>query len=167
MPSDLARVLDRYVDFGDALRPELLEEPNRLALATALKSGRLCVIRDAFRTEFAEYVANFLGSLSGWENVAIAQHPFTAFFGAALEQEQFPDELHRLRAVFDHPNTKRMVGEWSGLDCDGSVRMHASRFVAGHYNLPHNDRGLGEVSGQNNQLQVAFDDFLVVEAVPV
>lgn len=30
----------------------------------------------------------------------------------------------------------------------------------------YNDRNLGEVSGQNNQLQVAFDDFLVIEAVP-
>jgi hypothetical protein len=30
----------------------------------------------------------------------------------------------------------------------------------------YKDRKLGEVSGQNNQLQVAFDDFLVIEAVP-
>ena len=30
----------------------------------------------------------------------------------------------------------------------------------------YNDRNLGEVSGRNNQLQVAFDDFLVIEAVP-
>jgi hypothetical protein len=30
----------------------------------------------------------------------------------------------------------------------------------------YNDRNLSEVSGQNNQLQVAFDDFLVIEAVP-
>jgi len=31
----------------------------------------------------------------------------------------------------------------------------------------YNERNLGEVTGRNNQLQVAFDNFLVIEAVPV
>jgi hypothetical protein len=30
----------------------------------------------------------------------------------------------------------------------------------------YNDRKLGEVSAKNNQLQVTFNDFLVIEAVP-
>jgi alpha-galactosidase len=73
---------------------------------------------------------------------------------------------------FDKPETHviekagRFYYAFYGRNFSGPVPLRG--LTAGRYHVRdyYNDRNLGEVTGRNNQLQVAFDDFLVIEAVP-
>lgn len=74
---------------------------------------------------------------------------------------------------FDKPETHviekagRFYYAFYGRNFSGSVPLRglkSSRYRVRDY---YNERDLGEVTGRNNRLQVAFNDFLVIEAVPV
>ncbi len=73
---------------------------------------------------------------------------------------------------FDKPETHviekagRFYYAFYGRNFSGPVPLRGLKAGRYHVRDYYNDRKLGEVSGQNNQLQVAFDDFLVIEAVP-
>jgi alpha-galactosidase len=74
---------------------------------------------------------------------------------------------------FDKPETHviekagRFYYAFYGRNFSGLVPLRGLK--GGRYKVRdyYNERDLGEVSGKSNQLQIAFNDFLVLEAVPV
>jgi alpha-galactosidase len=73
---------------------------------------------------------------------------------------------------FDRPETHviekagRFYYAFYGRNFSGPVPLRGLKGGRYHVRDYYNDRKLGEVSAKNNQLQVAFNDFLVIEAVP-
>jgi alpha-galactosidase len=74
---------------------------------------------------------------------------------------------------FDKPETHviekgdRFYYAFYGRNFSGPVPLRGLKSVRYRVRDYYNDRDLGEISGANNALQVAFNDFLVLEAVPV
>jgi alpha-galactosidase len=73
---------------------------------------------------------------------------------------------------FDKPETHviekagRFYYAFYGRNFSGPVPLRGLKGGRYHVRDYYNDRKLGEVSAKNNRLQVAFNDFLVIEAVP-
>jgi alpha-galactosidase len=105
-----------------------------------------------------------------------AKEPIWRKWIAIYNDKQLPLGTYRGELYdigFDKPETHviekagRFYYAFYGRNFSGSVPLRGLK--AGrryHVRDYYNDRNLSEVSGQNNQLQVAFDDFLVIEAVP-
>jgi alpha-galactosidase len=105
-----------------------------------------------------------------------AKEPIWRRWIALYNEKQLPLGTYRGELYdigFDKPETHviekagRFYYAFYGRDFSGPVPLRGLQ--AGrryHVRDYYNDRNLGEVSGQDNQLQVAFDDFLVIEAVP-
>jgi len=104
-----------------------------------------------------------------------AREPLWRKWIAIYNEKQLPLGTYRGELYdigFDKPETHvvekagRFYYAFYGRNFSGPVPLRGLK--AGRYRVRdyYNDRTLGEVSGQNNQLQVAFDDFLVIEAVP-
>jgi len=74
---------------------------------------------------------------------------------------------------FDKPETHviekagRFYYAFYGRNFSGPVPLRGLKSARYRVRDYYNERDLGEVSGGNNSLQVAFSDFLVLEAVPV
>jgi alpha-galactosidase len=74
---------------------------------------------------------------------------------------------------FDKPETHviekagRFYYAFYGRNFSGPVPLRGLKSARYRVRDYYNERDLGEVAGANNSLQVAFSDFLVLEAVPV
>jgi alpha-galactosidase len=104
-----------------------------------------------------------------------AREPIWRKWIALYNEKQLPLGTYRGELYdigFDKPETHvietagRFYYAFYGRNFSGSVPLRGLKAGRYHVRDYYNDRKLGEVSGQNNQLQVAFDDFLVLEAVP-
>ena len=60
----------------------------------------------------------------------------------------------------------RLYYAFYGRNFSGPVALRGLKGGRYHVRDYYNDRRLGEDSAQHNQLQVTFNDFLVIEAVP-
>ena len=105
-----------------------------------------------------------------------AREPIWRKWIALYNQKQLPLGTYRGELYdigFDQPETHviekagRFYYAFYGRNFSGTVPLRGLK--GGRYRVRdyYNERNLGEVTGQNNQLQVAFNDFLVIEAVPV
>ena len=105
-----------------------------------------------------------------------AKEPIWRKWIALYNEKQLPLGTYRGELYdigFDQPETHviekagRLYYAFYGRNFSGPVPLRGLKAGARyHVRDYYNDRKLGEVSGHNNQLQVAFDDFLVIEAVP-
>ena len=105
-----------------------------------------------------------------------AKEPVWRKWIALYNQNQLPLGTYRGELYdigFDKPETHviekagRFYYAFYGRHFSGPVALRGLQ--RGRYRVRdyYNERELGEVSGKSNQLQVAFNDFLVIEAVPV
>jgi alpha-galactosidase len=105
-----------------------------------------------------------------------AHEPIWRKWIALYNEKQLPLGTYRGELYdigFDKPETHviekagRFYYAFYGRDFSGSVPLRGLK--SGRYRVRdyYNERHLGEVTGRNNHLQVAFNDFLVIEAVPV
>jgi hypothetical protein len=112
-------------------------------LTRQLRAGQACVIRDAFRPAYARRIADDLASAPGW-SPSEKWGPFFGYKAHGLDNpELFPESFRQLRSLFDSPATKRTVEAWTGVACQGPVRMAGSLYLPGDYALPHQDRAEG------------------------
>ena len=104
-----------------------------------------------------------------------AKEPIWRKWIALYNQKQLPLGTYRGELYdigFDKPETHviekagRFYYAFYGRNFSGPVPLRGLKGGRYHVRDYYNDRKLGEVSAKNNQLQVAFNDFLVIEAVP-
>lgn len=104
-----------------------------------------------------------------------AKEPIWRKWIALYNQKQLPLGTYRGELYdigFDKPETHviekagRFYYAFYGRNFSGSVPLRGLKAGRYHVRDYYNDLELGEVSARNNQLQVAFNDFLVIEAVP-
>jgi len=104
-----------------------------------------------------------------------AKEPIWRKWIALYNQKQLPLGTYRGELYdigFDKPETHviekagRFYYAFYGRNFSGPVPLRGLKGGRYHVRDYYNDRKLGEVSARNNQLQVAFNDFLVIEAVP-
>ncbi|MBS0422732.1 MAG: alpha-galactosidase [Proteobacteria bacterium] len=104
-----------------------------------------------------------------------AHEPIWRKWIALYNEKQLPLGTYRGELYdigFDRPETHviekagRFYYAFYGRDFSGSVPLRGLK--GGRYRVRdyYNERNLGEVTARNNRLQVAFNDFLVIEAVP-
>lgn len=122
------------------LRPGLLDQPRLRESLAAGGGDRMCVIRNAFRPEFAEAVAAALEAERGWHPYQDYSQPFFHYTHHNVYDESLlSGELRRCFDIFDSPLTKARMGELYKVDCDGGVKFGASLYLPGDYSLPHTD----------------------------
>ena len=104
-----------------------------------------------------------------------AKEPIWRKWIALYNQKQLPLGTYRGELYdigFDKPETHviekagRFYYAFYGRNFSGPVPLRGLKGGRYHVRDYYNDRKLGEVSAKNNRLQVAFNDFLVIEAVP-
>ena len=126
------------------LNPALFEDPATMEdIGSAIRNGKLVVIRNAFVPEFAEALYADFDEIDDWD----------------LNQEQFDDGFHfshhniynmdkyndlmkaAVRMLEDH-ESKRFMTELTGRDCMGTgdnSHGSASYYQPGDHSLPHTD----------------------------
>ena len=123
------------------------------AIRKGLQAGRLVIVRDAFRSAFAERMHHCLDHADGWPLTEGGEGAFRFHHHNLYQPEHFPSDLAWCRSVFDSADTKELVGRLSGRDCSGTVSFSASWYMPGDYSLPHSDH---TGSSTSHERQVAF-----------
>lgn len=149
------------VDFAGALgslkqylNSEIFTHPGTPEmLRRGLQEGRLVAIRNAFKESFAERMFRCLDQSSDWKVYEAYKDLFHYHHHNLYDDHLFPPDLNWCRGIFDHPETKEWIQEFSGRDCTGKLLFSASYYLPGDHSLPHNDL----VSlGEHQWRQVAF-----------
>lgn len=136
--------LSRFLSLRLLLDPEVLEPTNRAQIAQALQAGKLVVIRDALKKEYAEKIHEALWQTEQWAPYETADGDFHFRHHNLYVREKFPPDLQHCRALFAAEDTKSLLTELSGRDCSANVAFGASWYMPFDYSLPHDDRTDGE-----------------------
>ena len=120
------------------LRPDLdLDDARR-----RLRAGEVVVLRDAFRSAFAEATHKALCAPDfPWRlSEAFFDDGYAFHHSNVHDRGQWPARLNSTYQVFADEGTRRWVGELAGRDCGGECPLGSpSRYDAGDYSLPHSD----------------------------
>lgn len=139
-------------DIRAMLRPDLLANANTIAeLRKELEGGRLVLIPNAFREDFAAEVSAALDTCTDWDayewfphpstdGVAVTDDPFFHFSHHNLyDSGAYPPALSRCFELFASKATRELVQSLSGRDCGGHLQFSASMYLPGDYSVPHTD----------------------------
>lgn len=127
------------------LNPEIFEDEEYLKeMSEAIKRGDLVIIEDAFDTELAEYIWEDLGRDDlDWQLMEDAHDDGFHYHHHNIHQdmEEFSERMEQIHGMFNHPDSKRFMSEFSGRDCEGSLDIPggASYYKPGDHSLPHTD----------------------------
>ncbi len=143
------------VDLGlrSLLRPDVLGGTSSATeLQGHLKAGRLVIIPNAFREDFAGAVYQSLESCTRWDayegfpvpsSTATPRGTPARFFHFKhhnlYDFGAYPPALRECLRVFSTASTREFIGELSGRDCKGRIQFSASLYLPGDYSLPHSD----------------------------
>ena len=130
----------------DVLNPQIFQDPSSLqTIRDRIQVGQLVVIKNAFRSDFANYVWEDLYQQddSQWQlNAEFDRSGFGFSHHNIYDPEDFSKVMNETFAIFNHPNTKQYMEELSGRSCTREKEIYASpsRYFPGDFSLPHTDR---------------------------
>ena len=106
-----------------------------------LRAGEIVVLRDAFRSDFAEATHSALSDPSfPWtKNEAYFDDGYSFCHSNAYDASRWPKQLHDVFSVIGHPATREWISELSGRECFGVPTGSPSHYAPGDYSLPHSD----------------------------
>jgi 2OG-Fe(II) oxygenase superfamily len=137
------------VSISSMLSAELVGDPALLKEVSAgLCAGRLVVLPDAFKPEFAAEVWSALDSCRRWLPFEVAGGRPGFHFSHHNIAEPAPEAFRRCVSLFDSHATKQLIRQISGRPVEGTAVVTASWYQAGDFSLPHTDGQVGR--------QVAF-----------
>ena len=117
-----------------------------------LLKGDLVVIRNALEAVFAERMYACLDQFSDWKVYEGYKGHFHYHHHNIYDDELFPPDLLRCRAIFGSDSSKQFMERLSQRDCAGDITLSASLYLPGDHSLPHDD-----FIGNNDQhRQIAF-----------
>ena len=123
--------------FGD----ELVERMRR-----KLSDGKLVVVKDAFKADFAEQLYRCLDSEEGWKPNEAHQSGFHYHHHNLYDRSSYPPILQFCYLMFASRPTKQFAGELTGRDCSGETAFGASWYMPGDYSTPHSDCSSGRTT---------------------
>jgi len=124
------------------LNPALLEDPATMQDVSArLRAGEVVVLRDAFRSEFAEMVYCELSDKNvAWElNEAYFEDGYHHKHHNVYDRGQWSARLNMTLDMLKHEDTQRFMAGLSGRDCSGDTVGAPSWYQSGEHSLPHTD----------------------------
>lgn len=128
-----------FMSLEMVLHRDVLTPESRSAISTALRAGKLVIIRDAVESAFAERTHAALDQATTWKVFEGAMDDFHYRHHNIYDPALFPDEVLSARELFAGGGTKQLMTELSGRDCAGDLVFGASRFMPGDFQLPHSD----------------------------
>jgi hypothetical protein len=158
----LAASASRYLDLGvlvsDAveevpdLRALLREDPFRdqalyARIKEEMRAGHVCILRNAFRDDFAERMWRALDSFEQWDAFSGFHNPYFSSQGLGIfDRAKFPSELLECERVFAAPGTRALLADLAGYPCDGDLLFDPTSYRPGDFVGPHSDVNEGRAA---------------------
>ena len=123
----------------DVLNPAVLDGLEDVR--EKLRAGEVVILRDAFRTDFAEACYRELKSKHApWSaNEDYFEDGYGYRHLNVYDRALWSRRLNATFAVFDHAETKAWVSKLAERDCGGACTGAPSKYRAGDHSLPHTD----------------------------
>ncbi|EJK76985.1 hypothetical protein THAOC_01215 [Thalassiosira oceanica] len=139
----------------DLLDPSLLDDDDLLdEIKSALLDGKLVIIRDAFRIEYARHVMN-----TTIADIEKNQHSWNRGFNrikpeipghyssrANLERPKYSDEMKLALDPLDHPKSLEFFRTLVGHKVDSLGLLRPSIYEKGDYTNPHSDHSADDLT---------------------
>lgn len=128
----------------DLLSREVVESPTLLqTVGRAVAAGRAVAIANAFRVELAEAVATELLNSDSWAVDAFfdARRPYFQYRQQVILRMSLPPLVKQVGVALEAGESRALMSEITGIDCNGELRIGAARYGVGDYSFPHNDDG--------------------------
>ena len=128
----------------DLLDPTLLDDDGLLDdVKTALLDGKLVVIRDAFRVEYARHVMNTtIADMETWNSVSFGVKPqIPGHFSSksTIERPDYSDAMKLALGPLYHPKSLEFFGSLAGHKVDRVGVFRPQIYEKGNYINPHSD----------------------------
>ena len=123
------------------LNPKHLEPEALADISERLQAGKVVVLRDAFRQEFAEMVfAELQCKHVAWEhNEAYFPDGYAHRHQNVYDRGSWSARLNRTLEVFSSSGSTRLMESLTGRDCSGETVGAPSWYKEGDHSLPHTD----------------------------
>jgi len=128
----------------DYLNPQLFEymkESGKEKIQQVLASDGLVIIRNAFQKDFADFVWSTMNNKTCQWDAAQVQNPTGFRSDKSWDPDCGPNahSFNQSKSIFQHPDTKKFVGELVQRNTDGEAIARGSKFKINDYTGPHND----------------------------
>jgi Rps23 Pro-64 3,4-dihydroxylase Tpa1-like proline 4-hydroxylase len=124
----------------DYLSDAVASDEALAAIGHHLARGDCVLLRDAFKTEFAEGMYAALDQYADWHLDQDLSNPvFSHRYHRIPQRALYPSEVQRCVDIFDSDETKKTMSRLSNRDCHGDVALAANLYLPGDYALPHSD----------------------------
>lgn len=125
------------------LNPQLFEDPETIRdIMDRIRAGHAVVIRNAFRTEFAEAMHEALiNNLDTFQlhQVYEEDSSFSCSHHNIYSTEDYLEIMNRTQDMLNSDESIRFFEELSGRDCSDGTYSTASYYKPGDHSLPHTD----------------------------
>jgi hypothetical protein len=130
----------RLPSLADVISPAFLaklKDPGELG--EGFRAGRFCYVRNAFDPSFARKVLAELEAIPQWTTFTGKGH----FYGERchrLHEDVVLPTATMFRGILDHEDTKKLLTDFSGLDCSGPIdAFRPSLWLPGDFLTSHRD----------------------------
>ena len=124
------------------LNPQLFEDPETMAgIGRRIQAGEVVVLRDAFRSEFAEMVYAELESKHvAWSNnEEYFEDGYHHRHQNVYDRSLWSARLNATLDVFSSSVSQKLIERLTGRDCSGETTGAPSWYQTGDHSLPHTD----------------------------
>jgi hypothetical protein len=122
------------------LNPEIFgRQENIHQIRDYLADGKLVLIRNVFKTSFAERIFQCLDEFSDWRVYEYYRTHFHYHHHNICEDEQYPRDLLWCQQILGSDSTKSFIADLTQRDCSGKTLFSASLYLPGDHSLPHAD----------------------------
>jgi Rps23 Pro-64 3,4-dihydroxylase Tpa1-like proline 4-hydroxylase len=121
------------------LNPHVTQTEKLVEIRDKLRNGKVVIIRDAFIQEFADLMHKELLHLNFTLEERYDSNGFHVKQHNVYQLSDYTQNMLAAELIFGSQETRDLMAELSGRDCDGAVRTTASWFAPGGYVLPHSD----------------------------